>query len=103
ALHQREAPGVDQPFGLGTERGADDDDVAFRQHAVELGERIDARDAIAELAGAAVGGDYAAAEHRCTPRHLAADPAEPDNSHGLVADLAVRRAAMDPARRPGGL
>ena len=58
------------------------DGVAFRQHPVELGEREDALDPGFGVARAAVGGEDAAAERRRAPRHLAPDPAKPDDAQG---------------------
>ncbi len=100
ALHQRETPPIDQPLGLRAERGAQHDGIAFRQHLVERGEGVDALDAIAGRTRAAVGGDDAAAERRRAPRHLASDPAKPDDADRLAEDLAMRRAALHPARPP---
>src|SRR5437762_4260318 len=99
-FHPREAAGVEQPLGFGPEGGADRDSVAERQHLVECRQRIDALDAVAGLARATVRGKDMAAESGGTARHLSPDPTEPDDPQCRAADLAMRRAALDPARRP---
>src|SRR4029077_15347455 len=97
ALHQPEPAGIDQPLGLGAKRGADRHRVAERQHLVELGKRIDPLDTVAGFARAAIGGEYSAPEHGGAPCHFLADAAEPDDAERAAADLAMRRAAMNPA------
>src|SRR5712691_10917283 len=101
-LHQREAACIDQPGGLGAERGAQRHGVAFGQHAVELGQREDALDAGLRLARAAVRGEDAHAKRRRTPRHLPPDPAIADDTERRAANLAVRHAAFNPAGAPRG-
>src|SRR5207248_10498226 len=60
----------------------------------------DALDAVTRCTRAAVSGQHAAAEHGGAARHLLPDPAEPDDAERVTADLAMRRAAMHPARAP---
>src|SRR5205823_11013701 len=67
----------------------------------ECRQRIDALNAVVGLAWAAVRGKDMAAESGGTARHLSPDPTEPDDPQCRSADLAMRRAAVDPARRPG--
>src|SRR4051794_20741998 len=99
-LHQREAARVDQPGGLRPERGAQSDRVAFRQHLVEIGERVDAFDDGIGLTLRAVGGEDARPERRRALCQLASDAAIADDAERRIAHLAVRRAALDPAGTP---
>src|SRR5260221_161692 len=101
-LHHPQPALIDQPFGLGAERGADRHRVALRQHVVELAEQIDALDPVARLARTAVGGEDAAAERGGAARRLPSDPAQADDAERTSTDLAVPRAAVHPTRRPGG-
>src|SRR5712691_4450167 len=101
-LHQRKAAGVDQPGGLGPERGAQRHGVAFGQHPVELGQREDSFDNGLGGTRAAVRGQNANAKRRRAPRHLLPDAAIADNTERRAANLAVRHAALDPAGAPRG-
>src|SRR5712692_645026 len=101
-LHQRKAAGVDQPGGLGPERGAQRHGVAFGQHPVEFGQREDSFDNGLGGTRAAVRGQNANAKRRRAPRHLTPDTAIADNAERRAAHLAMRRAALDPAGAPGG-
>src|SRR5215472_6950279 len=99
-LHQRQPPRVEQICRFRPQRGADRDRVAARQHLVERGERVDALDLGIRRTRAAVGGDNAAAERRGAARYLAPDAAIADDAERRAAHLAMRDAALHPARRP---
>src|SRR5207248_4830132 len=88
-LHQRQPASIDQPSGFRPEAGGDQQHVALRQHAVELGERINLRRIALILDRAAIGGDDLAAEGDRALRDLAADPAIPDDADCFAKQLAV--------------
>src|SRR6266496_726812 len=103
-LHQRQSPGVEQPLGLRPEPGRDQQRIASRQHAVELGEWINLRGVALVGDRAAIGGDNLAAEASGTFGDLSADPSVTDDADRLAEHLAMRRAAgwwaaQDPPRK----
>src|SRR5438046_297167 len=82
------------------ESDAQHDDIAERQHPVELGERKHLRDALRRLADRAVGADDMTPERGRANGGLSPDLAEPDNSDRQPAELAMQRPVHDAAVAP---
>ena len=61
------------------EEGLEHDEITSREHLVEFGQWINSLDPALRQGRAPIGGDHTAAECRSAARHLAADPAEPDD------------------------
>jgi len=92
-LHQGKPAGIDQSCRLRRKRASDQDGVAQRQHAIEVGQRENGFGRRGIGHRAAVGSKDAAFKSRRAFGHLAPDPAVADDADGAPQDFTMRAVA----------
>ena len=89
ALHFPDAGAVEEAFGLGGMRGADDDEVGLGEEVVEAGGGQEGVDAFGGFGLVGIGGDDFHAEGFAAAGDFLADVAEADDAEGEVGEAAV--------------